>query len=115
GNACETFGGMRLVDPEQVIYAPHALCKLGLREDPAAAKAAEAVDLGQAVRDDKLRAEMNRAWTGRNGRVEIDLIDQNPGSNLACKVAKRPQFGFFRKGTARVVQVGDHDQARFWA
>src|SRR6476469_9972772 len=114
-DACEALCRMRLIDPEQVVHAPHALGKLGRREDPAAAQAAEAIDLRKAVGDDELRSQMNRAWTGRNGRVEIDLIDQDPGSNLGCKVAKRSQFRFLGKGAAWVVQVGDHDQARFWA
>src|SRR3712207_93004 len=45
-------------DAEQLVEAPHLLGERGFGEDPAAAQAAEAVDLGQAVgADEALRSE----------------------------------------------------------
>src|SRR5690348_1199232 len=54
--ACKPLGLVRLVNSEQVIEAPHSLREIRFGENPAAAKAAEAVDLRQAVGADELRS-----------------------------------------------------------
>src|SRR4051794_12813635 len=102
---------MRLVDAEQIVEAPHAFGELRLRKDPAAAKAAEAVHFGQAVGDHELGPEVHRCAARRNG-VEIDLIDQNTRPALGREAAYCPEILIFSQGAARVVEIGEYDQAR---
>ena len=84
GDAGEPLGLMRLVDPEQVVEPPHALGEVGLGEDPAATEAAQAIDLGQAVGADELRAEVHGAAARRDRGIEIDFVDQHPGADAAA-------------------------------
>ena len=73
GDAGQALGLMRLGDAEQVVEPPDPLGQRGLGKDPAAAEAAEAIDLGQAVGADELGAESGRrfAAAGRRSRDRL--------------------------------------------
>ena len=92
-NAGEPLGLMRLVDSEQVVQPPHALGESGLGEDPAAAQAAEAVDLGEAAGADELGAEMDRAAAAAERRSR----DRPRRSGRARRSRKLP----IARGSAR--------------
>ena len=87
--------------------------RLGLGEDPAAAQAAEAVDLGQAVGGDEHVAEVDSAAPRRDGGVEIDLVDQHAWRRRGPP-ARRPRAA--SSSPARlplgIVEVGEDDQPR---
>ncbi len=51
---------------------------------------------------------LRRAGTAES---EIDLVDQNVGARLGRQLADGPEVIFTCKRTARIVQVGDDDQA----
>src|SRR6185503_14911661 len=72
----ELLVGMRLGDAEQLVQAPDPLGQLWLGQDPAAADAAEPIDLGKTVGGDELRAEMRSRARARRC-IEIDLVDQH--------------------------------------
>ena len=88
GDACEPLGLMRLVDPEQIVHAPHALGELRLGQNPAAPEAAEAVHLRQAVGADELGTEVDRAPPRRSRRVQINFVDQHPRTGRGGKLAQ---------------------------
>src|SRR3546814_20325673 len=77
GDAGEAFRGMGLGDAEQFIEPPHRFGERRRGEDPAAAKAGETVDLGEAAREDEVIAEMDGdrksvVW-GKRVSVRVDL------------------------------------------
>ena len=114
-DAREALGRMRLVHAEQVIQPPHPFGKLGLGNDPAAAKTAEAVNLGQAVGRDELGPKMNGARTRRDCGVEIDLVNEHAGASRRRERAKALKSLSSGKSAAGIVKVGDDDEARAWA
>ena len=78
----------------------------GLGEDPAAAQAAEAIDLGEAVGGDELRAEMRGRARARRC-VEIDLVDQHArrrASPIARSVSSSARL------PDGIVEIGEQDQ-----
>src|SRR5206468_5935463 len=75
-------------------------------------KAAETVHLGQAVGDHELWSEVDRAAPRWDGGVEINLINEDSRVHTLRKLADHSQVCLFSQCAARVVQVGDDDQAR---
>src|SRR5258708_37712108 len=112
GDAGEEFSRMRLIDSEQVIEPPHPLGEPELGEDPAAAEAAKAVHLGEAIGADEDLTKVRGARTRGHGGFEIDLVHQYVSADTRGELAEGAQFRLLGKGAARVVQVRDDDHAR---
>ncbi len=112
GEAGQHFRLVRLVDPEQVVEAPHPFRECRLSQNPAAAQATQAIDLRQAAGDDELRSEVRRRLLRRYGTVQIDLVDQHMGAASLGNRANRAKIVFAGQRAAGVVQVGDDDEPR---
>ena len=101
---------MRRYGREQVVEPPHGTSQVGLRQNPAAAKAAEAVDLGQAAGDDELRSELIRSlWSVRINSVEIDFVDQYTRSHTAGQFPDLAQHRIGSQGTTGIMKIGEHN------
>src|SRR5437588_6039205 len=106
---------------KQIIEEPHAAGEVGSGEDPTAAQAAQAVNFGEAARDDE------RIFVGArdgiaNGKAkrrvlvkkhfEIDLVDQDMDTSAMGQFADGLKHFLGEKRAARIVQIGEHDKPR---
>ncbi len=103
----EPLGLVRLRDAEQFVQPPHLLGQLGRGEDPAAAQAGKAVDLGQARRADEAVAERSGGPLPRNCGIEIDLVDQDMRRRSRRDRPERRLIGEIAGG---IVKIGEDDQ-----
>src|SRR5437763_15302858 len=103
----QQLGRMRRYGREQVVQPPHGTSQVGLRQNPPAAKAAEAVDLGQTGSDDELRSELIGSFRSvRVYSVEVDFVDQYTRSHAAGQVPNLEQHGIGSQDTAGIMKVG---------
>ena len=106
---------------KQIIEEPHAAGEVGSGEDPTAAQAAQAVNFGEAARNDE------RIFVGArdgiaNGKAkrrvlvkkhfEIDLVDQDMDTSAMGQFADGLKHFLGEKRAARIVQIGEHDKPR---
>jgi hypothetical protein len=108
----EPFRAVRGNVAVEIVEPPDAVGEAGLGEDPPAPQAAQAVDLREAPRHDERRPEVEGAWwrVVEHG-VEVDLVDEHLApTRSAMAPTCRSVAVSVRAG--RVVQVGEHDEAR---
>src|SRR4029077_18495205 len=102
----EQFAGMHRSRGHHVVHTPHGACQAGFSENPAAAQAADAVHLGEAAGDYKFGTEVKRrARRVFIYRVEIDLVDQYSGADIAGDFADLAEDALGRQHARRIVQV----------